>query len=262
MLAPIARADVLVDPANMGNWSFANADGSGTAGANPTAFGGMVTGPGVPPLGTGSAELATGNGVIGGDGAEILSTSGYAATPLSALTALSYSTYVTSNNGQQFPYLSIEISTGVSGTPNDVLFFEPPYQPSQGTPVLNTWQTWNALAGGWWDNNGLGNPSNAGVVPLSTFETAYPDATIENYDPGLTPATTRGGIALNVGFATTTSKFVGYVDNFTIGVNGGSTTYNFDPTPTATPEPGTLALLGSGLLGAAAVRRRRRSRGG
>ena len=116
----------------------------------------MVTGPDTPPLGTGSANLATGNGVTGGEGAEILSNSGYAGTALSSLTALSYSTYDTLNNGQQFPYLSLEISLGttIKGNSYDQLFFEPPYQtattgnpslPNQGATALNTWQSWNAL---------------------------------------------------------------------------------------------------------------------
>ena len=42
---------VVVTPANMGNWAFTNADGFGVVGNNPTGNGGMVTGPGTPPLG-------------------------------------------------------------------------------------------------------------------------------------------------------------------------------------------------------------------
>ncbi len=100
---------ILVDPADMGLWSFANANSSGAVSANPYGSGGMVTGPAAPPIGTGSANLATGNGTNGGNGAEILSSTGYNLTPLSSLTALTYSTYVTSNNGSQFPYLELEI---------------------------------------------------------------------------------------------------------------------------------------------------------
>ena len=96
----------------------------------------------------------------------MLSNSGYAGTALSSLTALSYSTYDTLNNGQQFPYLSLEISLGttIKGNSYDQLFFEPPYQtattgnpslPNQGATALNTWQSWNALTGGFWDNDGI-----------------------------------------------------------------------------------------------------------
>lgn len=106
--ASVHATTIVVDPANMGSWSFANADGNGIVGNNPTGSGSMVTGPATPPLGVGSANLATGNGTTGGDGAELLSNSGYAGMALSSLTALSYWTYDTVNNGQQFPVLQIE----------------------------------------------------------------------------------------------------------------------------------------------------------
>jgi hypothetical protein len=107
---PAFGTTVLVDPADMGTWAFANSDVNRTVGNNTTGVGQMVTGPATPPLGSGSANLATGNGAAGGDGAEILSNTAYAGVALSSLTALSYSTYDTVNNGQQFPYLQLEIS--------------------------------------------------------------------------------------------------------------------------------------------------------
>ena len=97
----------------------------------------------------------------------------YAGVQLSNLTALSYYAYSAMNNGQQFPYLSLDVScAGCSGgsTPNsDRLFFEPPYQtpatnanpncPDEGAALMLTWQYWDALHGCWWDNNGeLGYP--------------------------------------------------------------------------------------------------------
>lgn len=139
----------------------------------------MVTGPGTPPLGTGSANLQTTPG--SGDGAASIALTGLDGTSLDALTTLSYSTYDTANNGQQFPYLQLFISyandTNDDGPGTDVLFFEPPYQtassgnpslPDQGDTVMDVWQNWNALEGGWWDNNGVGNPGT-GVVSFSTF---------------------------------------------------------------------------------------------
>ena len=154
---PIASSAATVDvtPSSMGNWAFDNRDSFGVVGANPTGSGGMVTGPATPPLGTGSANLATGNGTSGGDGSEELRNTGYAGVALSAITALSYSTYTTVNNGQQFPYLGLMIATTGSGAPDDILFFEPPYQtpsagnpslPDQGVTALNTWQTWKTFS--------------------------------------------------------------------------------------------------------------------
>ena len=151
----------------------------------------MVYGPASPPLGVGSAQLAT--APSHGDASASITTSSFDGTPLSSLTSLSYSTYDTVNNGQPFPYLALSVSlNGTPTGPQDVLFFEPPYQspatgnpslPNQGAPVMNTWQTWNALEGGWWDNNGNFNPgttegSTPGVNSLTAFLLLYPNATL------------------------------------------------------------------------------------
>ncbi len=247
----------------MGDWAFANSDVNGTVGANSTGVGAMVTGPATPPLGVGSANLATGNGTAGGDGAAILSNSGFAGVALSSITSLSYATYDTKNNGQQFPYLSLEVetSTGVF----DQLFFEPPYQtattgnpllPDQGATAPSTWQTWNALEGGWWDNQGLCGSPGTGVASFATCEAALPGATIVNSfgTPGILDGV--GGIQLAVGFAGPTDQFDGNVDAVTIGDGGGTTTFDFEPAA-AVPEPATLALFGIGLLALGVMRWRK-----
>ena len=256
---------VKITPNSMGNWAFANSDVNGTVGNNSTGSGSMVTGPATPPLGVGSANLATGNGAVGGDGAEILSDTGYAGTLLSSLTSLSYSTYDTLNNGQQFPYLGLEIATGLASTPYDQFFFEPPYQtpttgnpslPNQGATALNTWQSWNALTGGWWDNNGLCNPGS-GVQSLATCTSTFVNPTIVNTfgTPGVLDGV--GGVQFAVGFASPTDQFNGYVDAFTIGVNGADTTFDFEPGAAPVPEPASLILFGTALAGLGLVRSRR-----
>jgi hypothetical protein len=127
-------------------------------------------------------------------------------------------------NGSQAPYLRLYLSNGES------IFFEPPYQqptsgnsslPDQGAVALNTWQTWNALSGGWWSNN-TGN-AGTGVLALTAYE--GPGVTIVNRSDGV------GGVNFGVGFASATDVFNGYVDNFTIGVDGVNTTFDFEAGP-------------------------------
>jgi hypothetical protein len=255
-------ATIVVTPSNLSNWSFDNRDGGGVVGANPTGNGAFVNGPSTPPLGTGSANLSTGNGVSGGDGTAELRNTGYSGVLLSSITTLGYSTYATLNNGQQFPYFGLMISTTGGASSDDIIFFEPPYQtpitgnaglPDQGPTTLNSWQSWNALAGGWWDDQGLFAGPGTNVKSFADLLAQFPNATIVNATDGL------GGVRFNVGFASATDQFNGYVDAFTIGINGQNTTYDFEVS--AVPEPSTWAmmLIGFAWLGYFSYRRSKRS---
>jgi hypothetical protein len=179
--------------------------------------------------------LKTGNGTTGGDCSAELRNRDYAGVKLSDLTALSYSTYDVSNapNGQQFPYLELNINQGGTGTtPDDALFFEPPYQAPgtggtdcahQAATVMGTWQQWDALHGCWWSNDGDLNPGT-GSGTLTDYLALHPNATIVN-------SSTGGGVHLLVGFASPNDRFDGNVDAFRIATSSSDTTYNFEPTP-------------------------------
>lgn len=219
----------VVSPGNMNNWAFDVRDSGGNLNNNPTAGGQFVTGPFTVPIGSGSARLFTGNGTVGGDGGAELRNDSYAGVLLSSLTALSYDTYATQWNGQQLPYIVLEVDWDGDLTPDDRLFFEPAYQtpssgnpllPNQGSEMLNTWQHWDALAGGWWANSNIVTPGT-GVDSLAYYTSIQPNARIVNTLSGL------GGVQLRVGFASAGDQFNGYVDNFTIGT-GSSTTYDFE----------------------------------
>ncbi|MBL8200025.1 MAG: hypothetical protein JNK40_03555 [Chromatiales bacterium] len=257
VLGRVDAAVVVVSPSSMGSWAFNHRDANGLPDSSANGVGAMVNGPAAPPLGTGSANLATGDGALNGDGSQELRNTSYAGVKLSSITSLSYSTYATLNNGQQFPYLALEIDpcdgnvcTGADGSYR--MFFEPPYQtpssgnpflPDQGASVLNGWQTWDALAGGWWSNNGDGGTPGTGVQALSAFLALHPDAQLANTAGGL------GAVQFRVGFGDQLDVFNGYVDNFTIGIDGVDTTYDFEAT--VVPVPAAAWLFGSalGLLG-------------
>ena len=266
----LAFADtVVVSPIDMGNWSFVATDDSGNP--CPTCgSGSMVYGPGTPLLGLGSANLQT--ELNDGQYASAIVSSALNGQYLSAITALSYSTYDTTNNGQQFPYLQLMVSwaggapvIGSSG-PDDILTFEPPYQtpatnggttavgnitlPNEGATVMTQWQTWDALNGGWYDALGTDGSfgGSGGLVTLAQLAAALPaGATITADWNG------NGGTELLVGYGSLGENFDGNVDNVTIGISGVSTTYDFEPVP----EPGTFVLFaGAGLIAAVYSRRK------
>jgi hypothetical protein len=101
---------------------------------------------------------------------------------------------------------------------------------------------------------------------VQTFD-AYWDITgdylLSNFDGGFTPSTHFLGIKLQ-----TTQKFDGLssikydyqerILTFSAELQTGDGVLSFTSAPRVVDEPATLALLGTGLLGAAALRRRRR----
>ncbi len=85
-----------VTASNMGAWSLSATQSlSNASGGHGTAD--IVSGPATPPLGTGSAHLATASGY--GDESAQLRYSGATGVNVNDLTTLSYSTYTTASNG-------------------------------------------------------------------------------------------------------------------------------------------------------------------
>lgn len=251
----VAQAGVIT-PDNLGDWALHGTDSSGAA-CNTSSCGvaSFVNGPGTPPEGTGSVNLNT-----PASGSAQIGTSELNGISVLDLTALSYSTYYTANNGQQIPYISLDVSTGTSG--NDRWFFEPTYQnvasgganctTNQAATQANTWQSWDALNGCWWDNAGIATAGNSAAHPMLTL------AQLAAATGGATIIGTAGdfnnGLRIRFGFASGPT-FDGNVDNVTIGVSGTSTNYDFEAAQT--PEPGTLVLMGGVLLAIVAMYRRR-----
>ena len=224
-----AAATILVvsqDGQRQWNSRVTDANGNPDPTAGSVTF---VTGPAVPPRGTGSLRLMTNPGR--GDGSAQMRSTRYGGVKLVNLTELSYFAYSAMNNGQQFPFLGLNVSNTGGSTTDDILFFEPPYQfPGEGGPtcahqtitVLATWQKWDALSGCWWDNNGEIGSGGIFTQSLSAYITLHANAAIVN-------ANGIGGLRLAVGFASAIDNFDGNVDMVTVGVQGQSTSYDFEP---------------------------------
>jgi hypothetical protein len=236
----VGAATVVITPANAGNWTIQDE----TCGVTNTGIYDYIAGPGTPPLGIGSARFRIG---ADGDSYGGWRNSDFHGVRLDNLDALSYSTYVSNYVDGQAPYMTLavdadgegEFTPGEPGSNDATLFFEPVYQngtysgdpvPNQGNVTLNTWQTWDALAGGWW--NGTGGPP---LITLASFVTANPDATIISAGPGL------GGLTVRVGCGGAAwANFVGNMDNLTVAyfVDGtnerAETVFDFDSIPQCT----------------------------
>jgi hypothetical protein len=226
-----AAATVVVSPGHLDGFTVNN----DTCGAATTGSVDFVTGPATPPAGSGSVKLTVGSN---GDSYPTLRQGDYNGTALTSLTAFAYSTYVTHfGTGGQAPYIDLKVDTTGDGVADDTLTFEPIYQtggysgdvvPNQGTVTLNMWQPWDALYGGWWsDNAGTSGPP---LVTLAHYAALHAGAKIVN--------TSTGGVRLAAGCGGAAwVDFVGYADALTIGVNGSSTTYNFEASQPAPPPP-------------------------
>lgn len=226
VLALTASAQIdVVTPSSPAPWQFTT---TGTGTPAPASY--IAPGFDTPPLGVGSVHLAVGSN--GGASAQARNTA-YAGTLLSQLEVLSYSTFVdVDGSGGQAPYLNLLIDTDGNGTSDDQLFFEPAYQtgaysgdpvPNQGTVTPGVWQTWDAMAGGWWAlSSGTFGPP---LVTLSTYIAAHPTATIVNSSGGL------GGIRIIAGLgAPAWDNFLGAADNVSIDTTTTAlVTYDFEP---------------------------------
>ena len=209
-----------------------------------------------PPLPPGALHLVVPTGA--GDQAARLRATRYHRTYLRDLTRLDYYACDEANNGQQWPYISLNIDWDGDNVIDENLIFEPAYQnpidggacglgSGQQRPVIQEWHFWDALRTDptdgtfracWWSTCIFESPPPAGCIPfppgniirsLSEYILAHPDAAIVNLDGN------HGGVQLVHGFATDTDHYDGWVDAFTIGkdinnLNGqsGNSTVTYD----------------------------------
>jgi hypothetical protein len=240
--APVSASVINVTPGNMDGWAFSNMDNAPFTNAS----GAMVTGPGTPPLGTGSAQFIVGDANSSEILRQIFSPSSYLTLNTTNLTALSYETYViTSTLGSgSAPTLDFDLYNSAAQYQGRLVF-----DPGLLLTVTDgTWQSWNTLAADAWyftgyNGNGLNNDcSIANSADYCTFATASSYITND--------------FAVDMLFKAGSGQnsFDGNVDDLVFN----SQTFNFDPNPV--PEPITLSIFGAGLAGLAAIRHRKKSK--
>jgi hypothetical protein len=197
-----------------------------------------VTGPATPPLGQGSLQMS----VSGTSDHWSVYNYDHMGTPLSAITALSYSTYT--DNTTTAPALQMEINPGspspagmVAGCPTksySTLNFEP-YLNSGGTLASHTWQSWNVLSANgvvWGTGITACAPASYTGISWATLLSYYPNATI------------KYGFGVNVG--SSWSAMTGNADALTIGTSALTTTYNFEPNNSGSAASRPFKSAGSG----------------
>lgn len=185
----------------------------------------FVSGPATPPLGDGSVQLSTLDGddryfLYSYDYGIVSPATGTAVTEglaLADITRLEYSTY--GDSATLAPVLKMEIDPdgpNASGVDDyGTLNFEPYYA---NTVTPGVWQTWDVLADGacLWISGVSGEGGISQPVTWTRLLELYPDATVKY----------GFGVGVGGGWGT----FTGHVDSLRVGIDGQTTTYDFEPT--------------------------------
>lgn len=201
------------------------------ADTRPPGTGTFETGPGAPPIGTGSFEANTPDG-----SAKVqLFTNVYDGTKLAEIDGIGYSTYrdpASTGFVAGVAALNLRIDLTGDGNPDAYMVYEP-YQ-DQGNAAVQTgvWQNWDAYAGGaakWWINTGAGGCGQATPCAWSIIVAAYPDAAIEEgtaCGPANAVSPCPGSLGINQGSGN--AGIVSNADGLYVSVGGNRTTFDFE----------------------------------
>ena len=223
---PVSRAaspgaPVVVWPGDLHGWSFVQS-GTGAACADVSRCR-FVAGPGAPPLGRGSAELS---GTA--DSGTALVLPAYRGTRLDRVSALRYSTYRQSadpkNDASVTLRLIVQFDASDGAPAHMGRLVHEPSPARQGTVVQDGWQSWNALDGLWWLDHQAPQAIRGSAAHPCVRARPCTWAMILARFPGMTIHTTEG----SVGFVTPRASFRGNVDSLVVGIDGGTTVYDFE----------------------------------
>lgn len=204
----------------------------------------FANGPGTPPSGIGSVQFSCPDKKI-----IRLKNDQFVGTLISNITELSYATYVqTSGAIVDNVFIVLQIDINNDGIVDFPVVFNPVYQtghfvtgigPDQGAIQMNTWQTWDFLNGVWWQGPSP-DPDHGGVLfTLAAMIDQFPAAKI------MGQPNDGGSIKINGGAPVFAGPFIGNADNFKIGINGVTKTYDFEET-TANAGPDQIVVYGYG----------------
>lgn len=224
---------VLVTPEHMNGWAFFQ------EGSTLTATGALVPGPGIPPLGSGSAEMT----LAATTDAMDLGLPGNAPTlpgghyhldgvPLAEMTALQYYTYESLSSTSTVQAIALQFNVAYnlpcssSCSWQGRLVFEP-YLAYGGSAITKgVWQVWDPMSGaGWWATHAPGSNSCTQGDPCTWAQVLADFPNI-----GMNPNPSLGAVILKAGSGWP-AGFDGNVDALTIGVGSSATTYAFEEYP-------------------------------
>jgi hypothetical protein len=124
---------------------------------------------------------------------------------------------------------------------------------SAGVAPTDQWVTSDITNGDFWRS--MSGPTDTSCQPLTSGTQKF--STLADWGTSCYANQNAMIIGMSVGFGRV-ANFAGAADNLHVGFNGDvGTTYNFETT-SSTPEPSTIALLGTGLFGLVPVVQRRR----
>ncbi len=224
--------NLVVSKAGDNGWLFYD---DNTDKVDPT-LGSFVTGPGVTPFGTGSAQIS-----VTGTERKNLTTYQFAGTPLAAIETLAFSTYNPSAGNGGSANRSGYITFNVDFNGSDTFQRRLNYVPSQnGTVLQNTWQEWDAINGGnaQWSHSGPTWPAGVGGggEPGTTLKTW--NQILSQY-PGIRVRVTDAFFGIRVG-EPYNDGYTENIDDFKFGTSAGTTVFDFDPASSVTVTPAAV----------------------